>query len=569
MDHARRRAIKARFVNPGHPGARELFEAARRGDVENLEEVLMRNTSIDINGIHRIDVGYDEDDHDQCWTGTALHATVRWRHLDAARLLLDRGADVNADAGGFYHSEAESGEDEPGGEGEGGLQTPLHTSLMGGRPFNVELVRVLLQAGADVNLACLDSSDDGAWRGTTCDLLLLPQGETDGRAVPLILEVLALFERHGLDVEKPLLGSVKETFARSAVDRESTELLRWGVSRGVSVPDDLLDRRWVDEEMLRCLVEEAGFRDVNLKGLSTLRLGRPGRSDDDDDATLGLIRRILGNLPAPPASELVSKALCAAVAADDRAMVRFWPDRGADVNQASVAYGGMTPLFAGLGSRGRAPEPGMVRMLLEGGGTDVVGSSFGRFSGRTPLLAAFTHGCPDVEVVRMLLDKGADVNARSTCLPPPPGAAQPGRWGGRSALHEAARHGSPELVQLLLDAAADTEARNDSGETPLLALAYPTRHHLGLVDCARILLAGSAAGAVDYLGRTLLHLLADPEEAVPDVVPDVVRAVARVAVDSGGVDLAPRDWSGHTATDRFMERFGVPLNVFLDGGGGA
>ncbi|KAL8342315.1 hypothetical protein RB598_003959 [Gaeumannomyces tritici] len=402
-------------------------------------------------------------------------------------------------------------------------------------------------------------------------------------AVPLILELLGLFERHGLDLEKPLPGPVKETFvrppvsplspfaaspgrpikltgrprlrpqARSAVNRGSTEVLRWGVSRGVSVPDDILAHRWVDEEMLRCLVDEVGFRDANLDGLSRLRLGLPGRSDDDGAATLSLIRRILDNLPAPPAPGLVSKAFCAAVGTGDRAMARFWLDRGADVNQPSAPHGAMTPLFAAMSRNDEAPDPGMVRMLLEGGGDNVAGHTPGRYGGRSPLLAALAHACPDVEVIRMLLDKGADVNTS---------------WNG-SALHAAARHGSPEIVQLLIDRGAGLEARNDKAETPLLALACPTHHHhAGLVGCARVFAsAGADFGAVDYRDRTLLHLLADPERALPVWVPDVVRGVARVAVDSGGGDLERRDWSGHTATDRFKERFGVPLGEFLEGGG--
>ncbi|EJT76159.1 hypothetical protein GGTG_06081 [Gaeumannomyces tritici R3-111a-1] len=116
---ARRRAIKTRFVDPDHQGAREVFEAALGGDVEKLEEVLRRSTSIDINWIHRTESDEDEPGEDE---------------LD----------------------DTESDKDEPGrGENQCGLQTPLHASLLGARPISVELVRVLLEAGADVNLACI------------------------------------------------------------------------------------------------------------------------------------------------------------------------------------------------------------------------------------------------------------------------------------------------------------------------------------------------------------------------------------------------------------------------------
>src|SRR2546423_15593265 len=55
------------------------------------------------------------------------------------------------------------------------------------------------------------------------------------------------------------------------------------------------------------------------------------------------------------------------------------------------------------------------------------------------------------EIVRMLLQKGADVNAQGKSC--------------RSALHAASRYGHEEVVRLLLDNGADVYARDKDGES--------------------------------------------------------------------------------------------------------
>jgi ankyrin repeat protein len=63
------------------------------------------------------------------------------------------------------------------------------------------------------------------------------------------------------------------------------------------------------------------------------------------------------------------------------------------------------------------------------------------------------------EIVDLLLDNGADVDAR-----------QEGGW---VALHEAAQDGDVEMIGALLAHGADVNARNDAGQTPLtIALSH-------------------------------------------------------------------------------------------------
>src|SRR5260370_35869359 len=87
----------------------------------------------------------------------------------------------------------------------------------------------------------------------------------------------------------------------------------------------------------------------------------------------------------------------------------------------------------------------------------------------TPVQAALLTG--QVEVARMLVTKGADVNFKQA--------------EGFTALHEAAQLGSEELVELLVSAGAEVNAKGGDGRTPLdvaikakkLAVADLLRRH--------------------------------------------------------------------------------------------
>lgn len=76
-------------------------------------------------------------------------------------------------------------------------------------------------------------------------------------------------------------------------------------------------------------------------------------------------------------------------------------------------------------------------------------------------------GGSDVRAVRLLLDAGADPNARTK-----PGMTTYALWRdarvrGETPLHRAAAWGSPEVIQLLLDAGADPTIRDANKDTPL------------------------------------------------------------------------------------------------------
>ena len=103
-----------------------------------------------------------------------------------------------------------------------------------------------------------------------------------------------------------------------------------------------------------------------------------------------------------------------------------------------------------------------VRLMLEAG-ADVNRAS--DHNGETALHAAAGDNC--VAVVQLLLEHGADPNARTK-----PGMKTYALWRdarvrGETPLHRAAAWGSPEVIQLLLDAGADPTLRDANQDTPL------------------------------------------------------------------------------------------------------
>jgi ankyrin repeat protein len=77
----------------------------------------------------------------------------------------------------------------------------------------------------------------------------------------------------------------------------------------------------------------------------------------------------------------------------------------------------------------------------------------------TPLHWAAGYG--RVEIARMLIDAGADVNVQD-------------EW-GKTSLHWAASRGKVEIAQMLIDAGADLNLQTNGGWTPLHMAAWHRR----------------------------------------------------------------------------------------------
>jgi ankyrin repeat protein len=158
----------------------------------------------------------------------------------------------------------------------------------------------------------------------------------------------------------------------------------------------------------------------------------------------------------------------------------------------------------------RAGDAARVRLLLDQG-ADVNARSA---DGTTALMHATTVG--DAALVRLLLDHGADVNAKNAT--------------GATALMWAV--GDREKVRLLLDRGADVNARADSGRTPLMIAVGSPR----AADVAKLLIARGADARYAHLGYTILMAAADGGD----------RDVVRLLLDRGA-DVKATNRVGWTA----------------------
>ena len=161
----------------------------------------------------------------------------------------------------------------------------------------------------------------------------------------------------------------------------------------------------------------------------------------------------------------------------DQKMIRFLLKKGADIN-ATREYQ-ETPLhsaaYLGLGS--------VAKTLIERGAN--VNARSGR--GETPLhLASCPTGYP--EIVELLLAAKADIEAKQN--------------NGATALHQAVLAGAEPVVVVLLAKGADPNSKNQAGWTPLHYAAAGGRS----VIAERLLSGRADANAIDSAGHTPLWI---------------------------------------------------------------
>ncbi len=153
----------------------------------------------------------------------------------------------------------------------------------------------------------------------------------------------------------------------------------------------------------------------------------------------------------------------------------------------------------------------IVQRCLETGADPNARYTFPRsFISRTPLhwTASFS-GTP--EVVQLLLSAGAEMDARDEY--------------GRTPLHEAAHRAAPDTVQAFLNAGADRNVRNHYGYTPLRwAAAYSKQP-----EVVHMLLNAQTGSNDDV--NTLLH-----DAAAHNRTPEVIRTLL-----NAGANLNARD----------------------------
>jgi len=239
--------------------------------------------------------------------------------------------------------------------------------------------------------------------------------------------------------------------------------------------------------------------------------------------------------------------------------------RGANLDLAEA--NGMTPLLMALLNN----QLGAARLLIDAGAKVNVED----FYGRTPLWAAVEYRNLDMNnriedspttnnidraaslpVIRLLLDNGASVNARTREVPPPRKwlySLNDVSWvdyTGQTPFLRAAFSGDVTVMRLLLEHGADPNLATNSGTTPLMAASGVgwvvqqtyTESMPSLLEAIRICIEHKAdVNAVNSMGLTAL--LGAANKGANDIIKLLVAHGARLdAVDKQGRDAYR--WAG-------------------------
>ncbi|MHC1623314.1 MAG: ankyrin repeat domain-containing protein [Candidatus Methanospirareceae archaeon] len=370
---------------------REFFSAASDGDLRALERLLASGT--DVNAKNRQYHGY-----------TALHFAVRDNNHKMADLLLQAGADANAQMGGKPPSNRMLGRNPQVWEEDffgktywvmiARGATPLHVAAGHG---HVKMARLLLDAGANQKVLL------NGERGTTPIHLAVAEGHA--KVVKILLD-------HGAD-------------PNTDWDDEGTLLLHAAASNGC-------------ESVAKVLVFNGA--DINRRtnnGHTPLHLLLTTWSDADSASPVMRLAKFLLKKGAEYTIHDV-----AAIGAKSRVRELIQHDPRHATARDEYGY---TPLCDAI--RGGRKE--VVDLLLTFG-VDLNAASDEEWNPLTLALRLDNR----IEIMSRLLNAGADVNAVDSAC-------------GETLLHEAVNRNSPNTVRLLLEAGADPDAKNKFGHTPL------------------------------------------------------------------------------------------------------
>ena len=361
--------------------------------------------------------------------GTALQtAAATCSHIGAARLLLDRGADVNAKGGKFGTALiAAAACSKTGPRWQSGAYEAESDATEGTYYNKTELIQLLLGRGAEVN-----AQDDQY--GTALQAAAAAASAHDN-----MVEIIQLFLDKGADVNAQ--GGKYCTALQAAVAGDNPNL-----------------------EVIQLLLDKGA--DVNAQGGEYGTALQATAIEFDEDLRVEAIRLFLDRgVDVNAQGGIYGTALQAAAYTNKPEVVRLLLENGADANVQSGEYG--TALQAAAAAYDTNVE--VIQLLLDkGADANTHGGKFG-----TALQAAaavykseFVIWEPDngvaafnrkVETIRLLLDKGADINARG------------GEYG--TALQAAAYRGKVELIHLFLDKGANVNAQGGEYGTALQAAA--------------------------------------------------------------------------------------------------
>ncbi|HEX7082274.1 MAG TPA: ankyrin repeat domain-containing protein [Gammaproteobacteria bacterium] len=498
---------------------------------------------------------------------TALHWAAYYGDADLARLLLEAGADpsaANRNGSTPLWLAAERGDAamiaillDGGADANEELPLGRRPLMLAARSGSVDAVRVLLEHGADPN-----ASETA--RGTTALMQAADQGHAD---------VIAVLVEHGADVaaksapvfrdgRTAALGHSEDP--RNAVRRQVIAILcedpNPNLTRMMELVRESTDRVWVDllqsdadvtVEDICSKVERGALGFVNAGG----RGNREEREPDGGELTALVYAARTGSIDAArvllEAGADVNQVtrygwspLLAATQNRNYQMGKFLIEHGADVNIANK--GGWTPLYLATDNRNleggdyptRTPDMDdleYIKLLLESGADPnarIIESTETRTvftnqwldeEGATAFLRASQSG--DVELMRLLLSYGADPHI-NTKLGVTPLAVAAGIGWVEGITSEWSPEQTVEAVKLLLELGIDPNHQADTGRVALHGAA-----HKGATEVVRVLVAAGARMDIRDFGNT--DNRGSPELAAHTWLPiDYADGLVRVGVQS-------------------------------------
>jgi ankyrin repeat protein len=376
---------------------------------------------------------------------------------------------------------------------------------------NVEMLELLLEADADVNLAN-------------------PEGQTALMAVARTgnIEAAKLLLSHGAEINTAETWG-GQTALMWASARKQPEMVRFLVENGAEV-----DKRAIDRDWERRVTAEPRVKEMFQGGLTSLMYA--ARED-----CLDCVKELLAagadiNKPDP---ENVSPLILALINLRFD-IAKYLIEQGADVNQWD--FYGRTPLYAAADM-------------------NIVPASY---RGDLPPVQNTTG----LEIARMLLERGAKSDYALKLYPPARNIAYdrandyPVMTTGSTPLQRAAYGGDVEMMKLLLEHGANIALANVNGVSPMIALTNPggtrnrNKSELTVMQGLELLMAAGAdinqKSGVN--GETPLHTTARLNW--PEVVKFLVAHGADLeAKDNNG--LIPLDYATGKADSQAFGNFNV------------
>jgi ankyrin repeat protein len=386
-----------------------------------------------------------------------LLCASRCGHVDVVQLLIQRGANVNLNHSG--------------------------TALTKACQYKqLEVVKALLEYGADAECACalwwschegfeegvqvlLDARvnvnhDDGKNGNALRAVVTVPQWEYGGNA-PRIVQMLL-----DAGAEVNYIGNSARSILEEAVYQELKEVVQILLAAGADIKQGdrsesalqiALPRE--DAEMVQMLLNAGAC--IDETGGDLQRASRGGHVE--------VVQMILdAGADVNQVAGEWGTALQAASLGGHVELVQKLLNAGANVNQMGGTYGNALTAasscrkwepYGSWGRSGRDRVLNIVQTLLDAG-AEVNQKLSGQYG--NALQAAAETG--KAEVVQILLDVGADINAYG------------GRWG--SALQAASWEGQETIVLLLLQAGADVNQQGGEGGNALQAAANNWKYEI-------------------------------------------------------------------------------------------